>query len=1011
MSQSRSFGGLAAAVVILAGCTDPAGGGSSGGGSAVSSGIGGADTGGGAGGADTGGAGAGGADTGDGGAGAGAGGADTGDGGAGAGGADTGDGGAGAGGADTGDGGAGAGGADTGDGGAGAGASVCAPGATESCYAGPAGTEGVGACRAGVSTCNAEGTALGPCEGEVLPSADDCATPEDEDCDGSHTSCDGGALLWSRTLGGQDFPQQITNVSVNPYGPMMAGHFQGDIKVVSESGEPADFNLAKSAGGYDIFLGVGTRTRRYGGAGDQLCHSMARDALGNVFMTGSFDGALDFGGGPLANAGGKDIFVVKLDGSGAHMWSRRFGGAGDQEGITATVDDLGNLFVAGNLEGSVDFGDGPLVSAGGKDVFAAKWSADGDLLWSRRFGGPGDQRVARAPHNVGGNLVITGSFEETVDFGGGPLVSAGGKDVFVAKLNDAGEHLFSHRYGGPADQEGHAVATIGFAGNVLLTGSFEGSIDLGTAPLVSAGGKDAFIARLDSAGNLLWGRGFGDGDDQSGEAVVLEPGGNALFTGSFRGSVSFGGDPLVSAGGADTFVASLDASGAHVWSRRFGDIDDDVVTDIGISAPPSTSWGYIVGSRCSGAEPGCGMPLGPGHDAFLQSFFVSGGGSQDLSMFGEHVETQPVHAVATDPSGNVLVRGGFVGVADFGGGVESPRSSAGSSFVAKYDAAGNHLWHRAYSESYSGGTIATDASGNVFFINQYGTGDSALIKLDASGNPVWASLFSLARYNLGVNASGEAVIGGVTGYYSSDIADIVVTRFDASGNTLWSRRFANRQPQQTAHAALDQAGNVILTGTFHGPLDFGGGVLPGSSSGDLFIVKLDPAGNHLSSRLVRGATAGPKGLDGAGGFVMLCSSNGTADFGTGPLPVGYSLVKFDAAGNFLWSTPASGLSPSTLAVNAAGEIFLGGVCYSATRLGGVEIPCDHELFAIKLDAAGNHLWSETFGGYVAPWNVVCAGDPEGDLIAGGTFPGRMDLGGGSIGSVGRAEGFLAKLAR
>ncbi|WP_437627895.1 hypothetical protein [Sorangium sp. So ce1151] len=89
---------------------------------------------------------------------------------------------------------------------------------------------------------------------------------------------------------------------------------------------------------------------------------------------------------------------------------------------------------------------------------------------------------------------------------------------------DAGEHLFSHRYGGPADQEGHAVATIGFAWNVLLTGSFEWSIDLGTAPLVSAGGKDAFIARLDSAGNLLWGRGFGDADDQSGEAVVLEPG-------------------------------------------------------------------------------------------------------------------------------------------------------------------------------------------------------------------------------------------------------------------------------------------------------------------------------------------------------------------------------------------------------------------------------------------------------------------------------------------------------
>ncbi|WP_437779311.1 hypothetical protein [Sorangium sp. So ce1097] len=830
---------------------------------------------------------------------------------------------------------------------------------------------------------------------------------------GADTGAGGGALLWSRTFGGTDLPQQITSVSVDPVSPMMAGHFQGDINLYVDPEEGPGLNLARSTEGYDIFLGLYAEklTLRFGGAGDQLCHSVARDALGDVFMTGSFDGALDFGGGPLANAGGKDIFVVKLRADGDHVWSARFGGAGDQEGITATLDDFGDLFVAGNFEGSVDFGDGPLVSAGGTDVFVAKWSSDGDLLWSHRFGGPGDDRVARAPHTVGSDLVITGSFEETIDFGGGPLVSAGGKDVFVAKLGDAGEHLFSHRYGGPADQEGHAVATVGFAGHVLLTGSFEGSIDLGSAPLVSAGGRDAFVARLDSAGNLLWGRGFGGAEDDSGDAILLEPvGGNALVTGSFRGAVSFGGDPLVSAGGVDTFVARLDPSGAHLWSRRFGDEGDDVVTDIGIAPPPRAIAAYIVGSRCSGAEPGCGTPLGLGHDAFIQHVAVESGLVGDPTLFGEHVERQLVTAVAADPSGNVVVRGRFFAAADLGAGVEPATSLQPWIFVAKYDAAGNHLWHRSYREYDFSGEIMTDALGNVFFTNYYLPEGSALIKLDASGNQLWAWPISLYKFNLGVNASGEAVIGGLTDRppYAASIA---ATKLDASGNVLWSRRFGNGQTQEEAHAALDPTGNVILTGTLRGALDFGGGVLRGSSGGDLFIVKLDPAGNHVSSRLVRGARGGMKGVDGAGGIVMGCTSDGTADFGAGPLPLGYSLVKLDAAGNFLWSVPTAIRFPSTLAVNAAGEIFLGGRCNGTTSHGAGAVPCDDDLFVAKLDAAGDLLWSQAFGSSEGGWSLVCTGDAEGNIIAGGTFTGRLDLGSTPTVSVGSLEGFLAKFAR
>jgi hypothetical protein len=81
---------------------------------------------------------------------------------------------------------------DTSSAGGAGGASVCTPGVTESCYDGPAGTEGVGICAAGTHTCNGEGTAYGPCQGEVLPSSETCANNLDEDCNGSACS----ALDW-----------------------------------------------------------------------------------------------------------------------------------------------------------------------------------------------------------------------------------------------------------------------------------------------------------------------------------------------------------------------------------------------------------------------------------------------------------------------------------------------------------------------------------------------------------------------------------------------------------------------------------------------------------------------------------------------------------------------------------------------------------------------------------------------------------------------------------------------
>ena len=93
-------------------------------------------------------------------------------------------------------------------------------------------------------------------------------------------------------------------------------------------------------------------------------------------MTGTFKGTVDFGGGPLASAGLFDIFVAKFSTNGDHIWSQSFGDSGFQSGISITTDPSGNVLVTGRYTGTVDFGGGPLTSGENRDIFVVKFWRD-----------------------------------------------------------------------------------------------------------------------------------------------------------------------------------------------------------------------------------------------------------------------------------------------------------------------------------------------------------------------------------------------------------------------------------------------------------------------------------------------------------------------------------------------------------------------------------------------------------------------------------------------------------
>ncbi|NUO47490.1 MAG: hypothetical protein HOV80_01395 [Polyangiaceae bacterium] len=481
-----------------------------------------------------------------------------------------------------------------------------------SCYTGPVGTQGVGACTPGVAACNDQGTALGSCVGDVLPALENCAATADEDCDGSSPVCT-GSHNWSKRFG--DANSQIGHrVAADASGNVfLAGYFTGTINL---GGAPLT-----SAGGDDVFLakfdaaGNHVWSKRFGNASAQIPFGLATDGSGNIVIIGQFEGSMDFGGGALTSAGALDVFLAKLDPMGNHVWSKRFGDASTQYGSDVAVDAAGNVFITGGLAGTVSFGGPPISATNLQNLFLAKLDSAGNHLWSKALGGPAelpDGTLAADPY---GNVILTAWIIGALDLGGGPLPVGGSWDVLAAKFDATGNHVWSKQFGGTNDQGARAVA-VDATGNVFLAGDFLNAIDFGGGVLNNPSGYDVYVAKLDPAGNHLWSKQFGGSPtNANGYGMTVDVAGNVILTGGFSGTVSFGGSPLTGAGGTDVFVAKLDAAGDHVWSYRFGDAVDQRAYD----ATTDGSGNILLAGIMQGTVNfgGSALTSAGGYDAFL----------------------------------------------------------------------------------------------------------------------------------------------------------------------------------------------------------------------------------------------------------------------------------------------------------------------------------------------------------------------------------------------------------
>ncbi len=413
-------------------------------------------------------------------------------------------------------------------------------------------------------------------------------------------------------------------------------------------------------------------------------YGVTADVNGNIYTTGSFKGTVDFDPGSgsvlLSAIGESDIFIQKLDASGNLVWAKSMGGSNFDYGIDITVDVNGNVFTTGVFKGTVDFDPGTgtfsLTSNGQYDAFVQKLNVSGNLEWAISFGGSDfdyGRSIAIDPY---GNIYITGSFRNSVDFnpGTGSQVfnSAGGEDIFVLKLNFLGNYVTAKTMGGASNDAANSLA-IDNLGFIFITGNYSGTVDFDpgntTVNLTSLGGTDIFIVKLNLSGSLAFAKSIGGNGNDGGIDITTDQYGNIFSTGFFSSTADF--DPsgntfnLVSTGYEDVYVLKLNNVGSFNWAKSFGNSDfnrgNSIFTD---NNGDVYSSGFFRGSV--DIDPGTGnyTLFSEGYqDIFIQKLTTDGDFlfGMPIGGLGDDYAT----GVVIDNNQNIIVAGDFQETVDF----------------------------------------------------------------------------------------------------------------------------------------------------------------------------------------------------------------------------------------------------------------------------------------------------------------------------------------------------------
>ena len=429
---------------------------------------------------------------------------------------------------------------------------------------------------------------------------------------------------------------------------------------------------------------------------------------------------------------------------------------------------------------------------------------------------------------------------------------------------------------GSSDRDvGHAVV-IDNANDLIVVGEFSGMIAFGATTLTSAGGTDVYVAKISSVtGDVLWARGYGNTMNDVGLDVAVDAANAIYVTGRFLGSVDFGGGALQSGTQADAFALKLAGDGSFGWARKFGGNGFENGITIAARGAAVVVAGGFNSAFTIDVTP---LPANGPSNIFVVSMTATTGASSWIKTFGASAaSTTAVTDLAIDGAGNVVLTGFYSGTQNFGGGAMSTPGNFLDVLLLKLDgSSGAHLLSNHFGggvHDYGYG-VAVDAANNIYLIGDFGGPDAAfgcaetldasqanltdvyLVKYTQGGSCVWAKGFggtgTFDRMGRGVSANaagdvaivgsfcGAATFGGpmLTAAGTCSALDVFAARFQGDGTHLNSVRVGGTGSEYGFGVVQDGAG-FYATGSFQGFAEFGGNAFTSAGGDDIFVVGLE----------------------------------------------------------------------------------------------------------------------------------------------------------------------------
>ncbi len=391
-----------------------------------------------------------------------------------------------------------------------------------------------------------------------------------------------------------------------------------------------------------------------------------------------------------------------------NTWAKNFGGSGDSKCTGMQVDKQNNVVMCGYFRGTVDFdptaGVHNVSSKGDADIYVAKLDPNGNLLWVATMGGNGLDQVNDLSLDSFGNVAISGQFTST-DLDADPdaptvlLQSQGAEDAFLIYLDSNGHYKWAKSFGSFGTDRG-ANVVFDTNNNLIFTGYYDGSIDVGGTALNSSGGSNGFAVKYQNNGNLTWAINLGSSGNDAFRGLAVDSKNNIILSGYYNGTADF--DPLGSGhnltnAGDESFISEYGADGKLKWVNR---ISGTLYQNGSVICIDSKDNVYMAGSFNSGINFDPNNPGGTIYPAGDLSMFISkytgAGNFQYAKVIGGQTSGAFCYQIAPDANNNIYITGYFSGSVDFNpdANVVANVNASGSRnlFLGKYDENGNFKW-------------------------------------------------------------------------------------------------------------------------------------------------------------------------------------------------------------------------------------------------------------------------------------------------------------------------------